>query len=277
MEVVIIPLNPRVRANNVFGTTTDNPLAAGSVTFNSPDLADLNVIINKHATITLDPLRQFGNPEIVIVTVHTINASIATITRGTYNTTPRDHPQGTLWVHAPLDEDFIEIVTSVTRPTDPYHGQMIFETDTNKLVGYGGIDWAPRDAGGQLGYAEKTDIQGGITTETDIIGLSTTVDVATNRRIRISVYGVIDGSVANDVGLTRIKEGVTTITGVKTMLAVNNAQDQMSLAGSRVLTPSAGSHTYRISLDRSTGTGILRWVATATVSTHILVEDIGAA
>lgn len=134
MEVIILPSNPRVRDNNVFGTTTDNPLTAGAVSFNSTGLINLSTIASKHAIVTLDPLRQFGNPEIVIVTVHTAASTVATIIRGAYNTVAREHPAGTLWVHAPLDEDFIEIVTSVTRSSDPYRGQMIFETDTNSFV-----------------------------------------------------------------------------------------------------------------------------------------------
>lgn len=129
-----MPLNPRVRGNNVFGTVSDSPLTAASATMNSLGLSNLPVVITQHATITLDPLRQFGNPEIVVVTVHTSGATVVTITRGTYGTSAREHPSGTLWVHAPLDEDFIEIVTSVTHPSDPYRGQMIFESDTDKFV-----------------------------------------------------------------------------------------------------------------------------------------------
>lgn len=130
-----MPANPRVRNNGVFGTTTDNPLTAVAVTFNSAGLANLEVIASEHAVVTLDPLRQFGNPEIVIITVHTAAATVATITRAAYGTVARSHPLGTLWVHAAVDEDFTEIVTSSTRPTDPYRGQMIFETDTDRYVG----------------------------------------------------------------------------------------------------------------------------------------------
>lgn len=93
------------------------------------------VVASAHSIVTLDPLRQFGEPEIVIVTVHTALATVASITRGAYGTVARSHPQGTVWVNAPLDEDVIEILTSVTRPSDPYRGQSIFETDTNRLIG----------------------------------------------------------------------------------------------------------------------------------------------
>lgn len=130
-----MPLGPRIRANNVLGTIDDNPLATGAVVMNSVLLANLPTVSSAHAVITLDPLRQNGNPEIVIVTAHTVSATSATITRGAYGTTARTHPQGTVWIHSPMNEDVIPILTSGTRPADPYRGETIFETDTNRYVG----------------------------------------------------------------------------------------------------------------------------------------------
>lgn len=129
-----MPSGPRIRGNFSYGATTDNPLTAGATSFNSAGLATLPVVSSAHAVITLDPRRVHGEPEIVIVTSHTALATVATVTRGAYGTTARSHPQGTEWVHAPIDEDYTEILTSGTRPSDPYRGQMIFETDTNKFV-----------------------------------------------------------------------------------------------------------------------------------------------
>lgn len=271
-----MPANQRVRGNNVFGVTTDNPLTAGASSFNSLGLANLPVVIVQHATITLDPLRQFGNPEIVIVTVHTVSSIVATITRGAYGTTARAHPLGTLWVHAPLDEDFIEIVTSITRPIDPYEGQFIFETDTNKLVGYGGVDWAPRDAGGQLGYAQVVANQGSITTLTDLTSLTATVTVGTGRSIKITGSIQLESSVGSDQFDLLIREGgVTLKLAQQTLSATANRAALYNT--SVVLTPGAGAHTYKLSLDRSFGSGTAIMVATANRICFILVEDIGAA
>lgn len=130
-----MPSNPRVRNNNVQGTLTDNPLTNVATTMNSAGLANLEAIATEHAVITLDPFRINGAPEIIVVTAHTGAATSATITRGAYGTAARQHPSGTLWVHAPVTEDFLAIVTSGTRPSDPYRGQLIFETDTDKIVG----------------------------------------------------------------------------------------------------------------------------------------------
>jgi len=136
-----MPAGSRIRANNAFGLTTDNPLTIGATTINSSQLALLPAVSGNHAVITLDPLRQFGNPEIIIVTAHTGGASSATITRGAYGTAARAHPQGTLWTHAPVTEDDTAIVTSGTRPSDPYEGQLIYETDTDRFVGHDGSNW----------------------------------------------------------------------------------------------------------------------------------------
>lgn len=130
-----MPSGARIRANSVFGTVSDNPLSPGATTFNSNQLVLLPVVIGNHAIITLDPLRLYGDPEIVIVTAHSAASTVATIQRGAYGTSAREHPSTTVWVHALIDEDCIEILTSASRPSDPYRGQMIFETDTNRFVG----------------------------------------------------------------------------------------------------------------------------------------------
>jgi len=136
-----MPAGSRIRTDNVSGTVTDNPLTIAATTLNSAGLANLAAVSSAHAVIVLDPLRTAGAPEIVIVTAHTGAATSATITRGAYGTAARQHAQGTLWVHAPTIEDTIRIVTSAARPSDPYEGQVIFETDTDVLSAYNGSAW----------------------------------------------------------------------------------------------------------------------------------------
>lgn len=271
-----MPTGSRIRANNVFGVTTDNPLTVGSATFNSAGLANLPVVSGNHAVVTLDPLRQYGEPEIVIITTHTAVATVATITRGAYGTTARAHPVNTVWVHAPITEDVISIVTSGTRPSNPYEGQFIFETDTNKLVGYGGVDWAPRDAGGQLGYAEKIVDQGSITVETDIVGLSVAVTVSTNRRIKITGHTNIVRTVADGICRFRLHEdGVSVQITDGFVRAASDGFIGMDLC--IVRTPSVGIHTYKLRMAQQSGTGTTTVSSGATFPSFILVEDIGAA
>lgn len=129
-----MPSGPRIRANNVYGIISNNPLTAVATTYNSISLPLLPIVISSHAVVVLDPKRVYGDPEIVVVTTHTAASTVATIVRGQYGTSARSHPLGTAWAHVPVDEDWIEISTSITRPLDPYRGQMIYEYDTDKFV-----------------------------------------------------------------------------------------------------------------------------------------------
>ena len=122
------------------GTVIDDPLTAIATSFNSSNLQYMSVVSGGHAIVTIDPLRQYGEPEIVIVTSHSASSTVATIQRGAYGTTARQHPQFTVWIHQPVDEDWIEILTSGTRPADPYRGQMIYEYDTDTFVARSNTD-----------------------------------------------------------------------------------------------------------------------------------------
>lgn len=135
-----MPGGSRVRANNVYGTILDNPLLIGAVSYSSAGLSLLPAITspNEHAIVVLDPKRVFGAPEIVVITNHTAMGTTATITRAAYGTTARAHNVGTAWAHVPVGpDDYIAIVTSGTRPADPYLGQVIYETDTDTLTARG--------------------------------------------------------------------------------------------------------------------------------------------
>lgn len=267
-----MPTGSRIRSNNVFGVTTDNPLTSGAVTFNSPGLATLPVVSSAHAIVVFDPKRVFGEPEIAVVTSHTTAATVATIIRGQYSTVARSHPQGTSWAHVPVDEDYIDILTSATRPSNPYEGQFIFETDTNKLVGYGGVDWAPRDAGGQLGYAQVVANQTPVTAEIDLTGLSVAVTVGTGRRIKISGQTLWISTASATVAV-EINEGVTELNEFQAHSSIIG--NGFSAAPEVIVTPSAGAHTYKLTARMFGGTGTL--LASALTPAYILVEDIGAA
>lgn len=101
----------RVRTDNTFGTLTDNPLLVGATTMNSAGLANLAVVSSAEAIIILDPNRLTGAPEIVVVTAHTGSATSATIVRGQFGTTARQHAMGTEWVHGPIASNASSFVT----------------------------------------------------------------------------------------------------------------------------------------------------------------------
>lgn len=126
----------RLYTNNVQGTTTDNPLTDSATTMNSAGLANLAAVSGNHAVIVLDPLRAAGAPEIVIVTAHTGSATSATISRGAYSTTPRQHAAGTLWVHPVTKDDLIQVLTA--NPTDLFEGQFWYRSDTDIFMAHNG-------------------------------------------------------------------------------------------------------------------------------------------
>lgn len=132
----------RVRANNISGTTTNNPLTAGATTINSPGFVDLPVInTTNHLLLVLDPLEVNGAAEIVRVTTHVSSGTSVTVVRGAENTTPREHPLGTTWFHGPVTTDYTEVLTSTTRPTVPYTGEILYETDTGLYKSFNGTSW----------------------------------------------------------------------------------------------------------------------------------------
>lgn len=135
-----MPSGPRIRANNVYGILNDTLLAA-STTMTSVGLSVLPVVALAHAVIVIDPKRMFGEPEIVVVTEHLAGNTAATILRGQYGTAARTHAINTPWAHIAIASDYTEMVTSTTRPSNPYEGQLIYETDTNNLLAFNGITW----------------------------------------------------------------------------------------------------------------------------------------
>jgi hypothetical protein len=137
-----------------------------------------------------------------------------------------------------------------------------------------GISTAAR---GQLGYAEVTANQATITSEVDLTGLTSTVTVGTSRRIQITAvirFGVTN---ANNNALLRIKESTTVLQIGDQESTRLSATANHTIMTSRVLTPSAGSHTYKLSLEMNAGTGSISLIAGTTNPAFILVEDIGPA
>lgn len=201
-----MPVGSRVRANNVYGTVSDNPLLIGATSYTSLGLSLLPAITspNQHAVVVLDPKRVNGEPEIVVVTAHTALGTTATITRAAYGTTARAHPQGTAWAHVPVGpDDYMAIVTSGTRPSDPYLGQMIYETDTDTYSGRGaGPVWQSIVTMGQWLSWTPTVGQGATTNITKTVNYARYIRIG--RTIIGSFYVTVTGTgtAASSVSLT---------------------------------------------------------------------------
>ncbi len=76
------------------------------------------------------------------------------------------------------------ICTSSTRPSAPFEGQTIYETDTKKTLTYNGSGWYAFNQ--VIGKSLQTSTTSTGSTEVDVTGLSATVAVAANRTIKIT-------------------------------------------------------------------------------------------
>lgn len=132
----------RLRRNNIAGTITDNPLSNVATTINSAGFVDLPVVdTTNHLILVLDPLETNGPAEIVRVTAHTNAATSLTVVRGAEGSAARTHVLGTTWFHGPVATDYDDLYTSGARPTVPYTGMKIYETDTVRNMLYTGTAW----------------------------------------------------------------------------------------------------------------------------------------
>lgn len=129
---------------------------------------------------------------------------------------------------------------------------------------------------GQLGYSEATASQAGITTIVDLTNLSVVVNVIARRRIKLTGFlPSVSCTAADNTMQLKIQEGATVLVSVDTGNPTANTGDFMR--AERVLTPSVGLHTYKLTLARVVGAGSLTVNASATSPAFVLVEDIGAA
>ena len=273
----------RVRASGVQGTITDNPLLVGATTMNSAGLADLPAIgATQFAAITLDPLGTAGAPEVVWVTAHTAATTTATIVRAREGTTARQHAAGTAWVHGPTPADYLTVAAAASLPSGgglPYIGESAYQYDGTNDEGL----WLRNTAGqwrkswnmpwGIIGYVEVTANQTGISTITDLTSLTITATYVANRRIRITGDVAFQNTTGGSFTRLSIREG-STVLNSRQKVGTNNLLDEQIIA-TAVITPTAGSHTYKLSLTMSSGTGTTSLIASATQPAYLLIEDIG--
>ena len=127
---------------------------------------------------------------------------------------------------------------------------------------------------GVLGYAARTSDQTGISGLVAIGGLSVTVNVAANRRIKVTAYvRGTTSTVATDRGVLFIRQDASQVQNQVKQFGGTQLED--GLMAVWIGTPSAGSHTYDVQYQRI-GTGTHTVHAAADGPAYILVEDIGA-
>jgi hypothetical protein len=133
---------------------------------------------------------------------------------------------------------------------------------------------------GVLGYAQRVaNHVGFITTEVDLTDLSVTVTVPAGRRIRVSAEARFFSSVNHDIVELDISEPLVSYVRKAQVVChwdgATAGAGNITIATSVILTPTAASHTYKLSAKRASGTGNVTMVASADSPAFILVEDIG--
>lgn len=108
------------------------------------------------------------------------------------------------------------VCTSSTRPASPYEGQVIYETDTDKVLVWTGSAWLPpwNTAWGLVAaYKEVTTNQTGITTVTDVTGASfTNLQLYAGRKYMYHWQGLFQcASAAKRINIL-LSDGSTTFT-----------------------------------------------------------------
>lgn len=128
-----------------------------------------------------------------------------------------------------------------------------------------------------LGDSIVTANQTTISSEVDLTGLTASFTQPANAQmIRVSGSIRYGGTTADDVATLRIKEGATVLQVAEQCVSRPIANVNPVLAASVIIpSPSAGAHTYKLSLQRSVGTGDMTMTASTTHPAYILIESLG--
>ncbi len=175
----------------------------------------------------------------------------------------------------------VAVVTSSTRPSSVSQGQHIYETDTGKTMVWNGTAWYPpwSTAWGVLGRATLLTLQSNIGASnalTDVTGMSVTVTVPAGRRIKLSAHGTFQITSAGGFGLGIFREGSTILQRWADRQAFTNNENGQS-SGFVTLTPTAGSHTYKLTMAIQAGPGSLTVIGDPALPVELIVEDVGPA
>ncbi|CAB4136919.1 hypothetical protein UFOVP314_45 [uncultured Caudovirales phage] len=134
-----------------------------------------------------------------------------------------------------------------------------------------------RTAWGFVAQASVTAQQNGITTVTDLTGLTVTWTAIASRRYRVTAAAEINGTVAGDLLIVYITDGSNTIQqrAVVTVPSLNSGGGYAHARLELHLSNVSGSVTRKLRLERNAGTGTAGMFAAATTPAYLTVEDIG--
>lgn len=128
---------------------------------------------------------------------------------------------------------------------------------------------------GEVGSASITSSTT-FTTLQDISGLSVTFTALASRRYRVTAHGLLRSTVTTDIAQLLIADASSTTISVGQVACVSTTF-AVSCSVMAIVTPSAGSCTYKVRGVRSSGSGTITLDCASTYPAYIVVEDIGPA
>lgn len=130
-----------------------------------------------------------------------------------------------------------------------------------------------RTAWGDIARQERSTQQGGITTVTDITGMSVTWTALANRRYRLSASCLLFSTVAGDIAQMQITDAANNVQALGQVSALNgfgvSCRCEWKVSGI------FGAQTHKLRVVRGVGTGSVTFDAAATYPAYLTVEDIG--
>ena len=167
------------------------------------------------------------------------------------------------------------VCTSSTRPAVPFEGQMIYETDTDKVLVYNGTAWYANwnMPWGFVGRSTIGTSVGTTTTQTDM-GLSITFTAIANRYYKYSFFAYAANATAAATLNLYVTDSANATKYVTNTYVVTSQYNSVSLM--YTTTETAGSTTRKIRASLSNNTGTLYADASIAPATF-LIEDIGPA
>jgi hypothetical protein len=251
------------------GISAEVPLTGLQVTVNIPAGRVLRITGAVRATgsaansgvalyifdVTANTYLQSGpnyNPNASLAMQNTVTTILSpTAGTHTYRLTGQVSGTGTVDITSGVQNPSWLMVEDITGFANPYGGQAI--------------------PVGVLGQAQVTANQGPVTTTATLTGLSVNATVPAGRTVRVTLKGEIVGT-TGDVWVLSILDGATALQR-QTGKLVGTASESVEVAV--IVSPSAGSHTYTVTLQLASGTGVT-FGAAATYPAFLLVEDITA-
>ena len=168
------------------------------------------------------------------------------------------------------------VCTSTTRPSAPYTGQKIYETDTKNELTWDGSAWSRpwNQPWGQVGYVKKTSVTS-IVTSPPVTVFSVTFTAVSGRMYKVTTELYLQSASTNTYINCAIYNGSTRIQGADYYMSPTvNLWHSPTLF--TYFSGASGSTTISVQCAMGAGTGQV-YADTGGYANALMVEDVGPA